>query len=126
VEQAVAAANEAGAAAAALAASFQAAISAADLEHAGLLAEEEVARRAATAANNERNQANDLAYLYRREAARLRLGEAEAEQEEAEDAASSATASIRAWEVVPSLAGLAGFKRTWTEPRRRQRRKRRT
>jgi hypothetical protein len=110
VEQAVAAANEAGAAAAALAASFQAAISAADLEHAGLLAEEEVARRAATAANNERNQANDLAYLYRREAARLRLGEAEAEQEEAEDAASSATASIRAWEVVPSLAGLAGFK----------------
>jgi len=110
VEQAVAAANEAGAAAAALAASFQAAISAADSEHAGLLAEEEVARRAATAANNERNQANDLAYLYRREAARLRLGEAEAEQEEAEDAASSATTSIRAWEVVPSLAGLAGLK----------------
>jgi hypothetical protein len=110
VEQAVVAANEAGAAATALAASFQAAISAADSEQAGLLAEEEVARRAATAANNERNQANDLAYLYRREAARLRLGEAEAEQEAAKDAASSATASIRAWEVVPSLAGLAGLK----------------
>jgi hypothetical protein len=110
VEQAVVAANEAGAAAATLAASFQAAISAADSEQAGLLAEEEVARRAATAANNERNQANDLAYLYRREAARLRLREAEAEQREAEDAASSATASIRAWEVVPSLAGLAGLK----------------
>ena len=110
VEQAVAAANGAGAAAAALAASFEAAISATDSEQAGLLAEEEAARRAATAANNERNQANDLAYLYRREAARLRLGEAEAEQEEAEDAASSATASIRAWEVVPSLAGLAGLK----------------
>lgn len=43
--------HEAGPAAAALAASFQAAISAADSEQAGLLAEEEVARRAATAAN---------------------------------------------------------------------------
>jgi hypothetical protein len=110
VERAVAAANGAGAAAAALAASFRAAITAADSEQEQLLAEEDVARQAVTAANNERNQANDLAYLYRREAARLRLGEAETEQEEAEDAASSATASARAWEVVPSLARLAGLK----------------
>jgi hypothetical protein len=110
VDQAVAAANQAGVAAAALAASFQAAISAADSEQERLLEEEDVARKAATAANNERNQANDLAYLYRREAARLRLGEAEAAWEEAKGIASAATASARAWEVVPSLAGLAGLK----------------
>lgn len=110
VEQAVAAANQAGVAAAALAASFQAAIRAADSEQERLLDEEDVARKAATAANNERNQANDLAYLYRREAARLRLGEAEAAWEEAQGVASRATASARAWEVVPSLAGLAGLK----------------
>jgi hypothetical protein len=109
VEQAVTAANQAGVAAATLAASFQAVITAADAEQAGLLAEEEVARQAVTAANNERNQANDLAYLYRREAARLRLGEAEAALEEAKGVASGATASARAWEVVPSLAGLAGL-----------------
>jgi hypothetical protein len=110
MERAVAAASEAGAAAAVLAASFQAAIIATDSEQASLLAEEVVAQRAATTANNQRNQANDLAYLYRREAARLRLAEAEAEQEEAVGAASSATASAQAWEVVPSLAGLARLK----------------
>lgn len=110
VEQAVAAANQAGVAAAALAASFQAAITAADAEQAGLLAEEKAARQAVTVANNERNQANDLAYLYRREAARLRLGEAEAAWDEAEGVASGATASARAWEVVPSMAALAGLK----------------
>ena len=110
VEQAVTAANQAGAGAAALAASFQVAISAADSEQERLLEEEDVARKAATAANNERNQANDLAYLYRREAARLRLGEAEAAWEEAKGVASGATASARAWEVVPSLAGMAGLK----------------
>jgi hypothetical protein len=93
VERAVAAAN-----------------TAADSEQEQLLAEEDVARQAVTAANNERNQANDLAYLYRREAARLRLGEAETETEQAENAASSATASARAWEVVPSLARRAGLK----------------
>lgn len=109
MEKAAAAANEAGVAAAALAASFQAAITAADAEQERLLAEEEVTRRAATTANNERNQANDLVYLYRREAARLRLDEAKAKQEEAEDAASGAAASALAWEVVPSLAGLAGL-----------------
>ncbi len=110
VEKAVAAANEAGAAAAALAVSFEATIAVADAEQKQLLAEEEVTRRAATAANNERNQANDLVYLYRREAARLRFDEAEARQEEAEHAASDAAASARAWEVVPGLAGLAGLR----------------
>ena len=109
VEKAVAAANEAGVAAAALAASFEAAITVADSEQERLLTEEDVARRAATAATNERNQANDLLYLYRREAARLRLDEAKAKQEAAEDAASDAAASVRAWEIVPSLAGLAGL-----------------
>jgi hypothetical protein len=110
MEKAITAANEAGVAATALAASFQAAITAADSEQERLLAEEDVARRGITSANNERNQANDLAYLYRREAARLRLAEAVAEQEEAEGAASDAAASVQAWEVVPSLAELAGFK----------------
>jgi hypothetical protein len=110
VEQALTAANQARVAAAALAASFQAAISAADSEQERLLAEGDVARKAATTANNERNQANDLAYLYRREAARLRLGEADAAWEEAKSVASGATAAARAWEVVPSLAGLAGVK----------------
>jgi hypothetical protein len=110
VERAVAAANAAEVAAAALAASFQAAITTADAEQERLLAEEGIARHAGTTATNERNQANDLAYLYRREAARLRLGEAEAAWEEAKGVASGATASARAWEVVPSLAGLAGLK----------------
>jgi hypothetical protein len=109
VEKAVTAANEAGVAAAVLAASFEAAIAVADAEQERLLAEEDVTRRAATAANNERNQANDLVYLYRREAARLRLDEAKAKQEEAKDAAADAATSARAWEVVPSLAGLAGL-----------------
>lgn len=110
VEREVAAAHEAGVAAAALAASFQAAITAADSERERLMAEEGVARHAATAATNERNQANDLAYLYRREAARLRFGETEAAWDEAKGVAAVATASARAWEVVPSLAGLAGLK----------------
>jgi hypothetical protein len=106
-EQAAASANEAGRAAAALAAAFEGAITAADSEQRRLLEEEESARRAATTATNERNQANDLLYLYRREAARLRLGEATTAQEEAEGDASAAAASVQAWEVVPSLARLA-------------------
>ena len=62
-EQAAALANEAKVAAAALAGAFQAAIAAADSEQEQLIEEEKVARHAATVATNERNQANDLAYL---------------------------------------------------------------
>ena len=108
-EQAVALANEAKVAAAALAGAFQAAIAAADSEQERLIEEENVARHAATVAT-ERNQANDLAYLYRREAARLRLDEATTEQGKADDAASAATASAQAWALVPSLARLAGLR----------------
>ena len=109
-EQAAALANEAKVAAAALAGAFQAAIAAAGSEQERLIEEEKVARHAATVATNERNQANDLAYLYRREAARLRLDEATTEQGKADDAASAATASAQAWALVPSLARLAGLR----------------
>lgn len=93
--------------AARLAASFQATTAAMESEQDRLAEEEEVARRAATAATNERNQANDLLYLYRREAARLRLAEAEAAEAEAASAASRGAAEARAWETVPGLARLS-------------------
>ena len=109
-ERASVLADEAGRAAAVLAASFAAAVVAADTELRQLLKEREATQQAATRASNERNQANDLFYLYRREAARLRLGEAEDAQAEAERVASAAEASIQAWEVVPSLARLAGLR----------------
>jgi hypothetical protein len=109
-EQAVVLANKAKLGAAALAAAFQAAIAAADSEQERLAEEEKVARHVATVATNERNQANDLAYLYRREAARLRLDEATTEQGQADDAASVAAASAQAWALVPSLARLAGLR----------------
>lgn len=109
-EQAAALANEAKAAAAALAAAFQAAIAAANSEQERLIEEEKVARQTATVATNERNQANDLAYLYRREAARLRLDEATTEHGKADGVASASTAAVQAWALVPSVAKLAGLR----------------
>lgn len=60
-----------------------------------------------TRANNERSQANDLHYLYRREAARLRLNEATAAEEEAVRRCEEASALARAWEITQKLAALA-------------------
>jgi hypothetical protein len=117
VERAIAAANEAGEAAATLAVSFEGAITAADVEQDRLRTEASVAREAATAASNERNQANDLLYLYRRAAARLRLDEANAKRDEAEAAASEAAVSAQAWEVVPHLATLAALEASLEQAR---------
>ena len=61
--------------AAQLAAAFTASVVAAEDEKTALREQESALTQARTAAQNERNQANDLLYLYRREAARLRIRE---------------------------------------------------
>lgn len=99
------------------AASSAAAVAAADTELGQLLEEREATQQAATRASNERNQANDLSHLYGREAARLRLGEAEDAQAEAEHVASAAEASVQAWEVLPKLARLAGLRANLVQAR---------
>lgn len=60
-----------------------------------------------TQANNERSQANDLLYLYRREAARLRLDEVKKAEGEAARRGEEASALARAWDVAQKLAALA-------------------
>ncbi len=93
--------------AAGLAASFQAAITIAEQKQEGLSKEKDIATEARTAANNDRSQAGDLQYLYRRRAAQLRTDEAEMAKGEAATAAEEATALVRAWETALELAGYA-------------------
>jgi len=96
--------------AACLAAAFTTSVTAAENEQAGLREQESALTQARTTANNDRSQANDLLYLYRREAARLRIREAEVEEHEAILKASSASDLASAWEVALELAGLADLR----------------
>jgi hypothetical protein len=112
-EQVRAAADElstASNAAARLAAAFASAVAAAEQEQQQLKKQHEAISQARTTANNDRSTANDLLYLYRREAARLRLSEAQAEEKEATSRAEEASALARAWEVALQLADLAELK----------------
>jgi len=95
------------AAAAKLSAAFASAIAAADKIQEDLARHRDGLTAARTTANNERSQANDLLYLYRREAARLRLHDAEEAEREAVQRADQASAHARAWEVAQQLAVLA-------------------
>jgi len=107
------AANELSAAsnaAAQLAAAFASAVTAGEKKQQQLQEQREAFSQARTTANNDRSLANDLLYLYRREGARLRLSEAQAEEQEAISKADKASALARAWEVVLQLAGLAELK----------------
>ena len=112
-EQVLSAADELSAAsnvAGQLGAAFAAAVMAAGKEQQSLQEQHESISQARTTANNDRAQANDLLYLYRREAAQLRLSEAQAEENEAIRRAGEASALARAWEVAVQLAGLAELK----------------
>ncbi len=97
-------------AAAQLAAAFASAVTAAEAEQQQLQEQREALSQARTTANNDRSLANDLLYLYRREAARLRLSEAQAEEREATSKADEASSLARAWEVALQLAGLTELK----------------
>jgi hypothetical protein len=97
-------AEQARKAAAGLAASFHAAITVAEQEQEGLSRQRDVAIEARTAANNDRSQAGDLQYLYRRRAAQLRTDEAGAAKGKATAAAEGASALVRAWEAALDLA----------------------
>jgi len=97
-------AEQARKAAAGLAASFHAAIAVAEQEQGGLSKQRDTAIEARTVANNDRSQAGDLQYLYRRRAAQLRTGEAGAAKGEATIAAEQATTLVRAWEAALDLA----------------------
>jgi hypothetical protein len=91
-----------------LAAAFAESVEAAEKAKSQLSEQEGVLTQARTAAQNERNQANDLLYLYRREAARLRIREAEVEEHEAILEAGKASDLVQAWEVALLLADAAG------------------
>jgi hypothetical protein len=94
-------------AAEALAASFSSAVTAADALQQGLKEQLAAFVEARTAANNDRSTASDLAYLYRREGARLRLGEAEAQEQQANQQAEDARSLVLAWETTLQLAAVA-------------------
>ncbi|MFI0454161.1 hypothetical protein [Actinomadura sp. 6N118] len=96
--------------AARLASSFTGAIAEATATVASLAEEREVARQELSRANTDRSGASDLAYLYRRQAARLRVGEAEDERREADDHAERAQQLSRAWELAGRLAALSGLR----------------
>ncbi|WP_424533537.1 hypothetical protein ACOZ38_24680 [Sphaerisporangium viridialbum] len=94
-------------AAEALAASFSSAITAAEELQQSLKQQLAAFGEARTAANTDRSTASDLAYLYRREAARLRLGEAEAHERQVNEHAEDARNLVTAWETTLRLAELA-------------------
>lgn len=94
-------------AAARLAAAFRATVAAADVGQRELDVQEEAVNQERTRLNNERSQANDLNYLYRRVGARLRVAEAASDEAAAADEAATASALARAWEAVGPLARLA-------------------
>src|SRR5690606_11590498 len=70
-------------------------------------AEREAARQALSSANTDKSTANDLAYLYRRREARLRVQEAEKDLLDAEDRVGRAEQLVRTWELAEDLAALA-------------------
>ncbi|MEU6781213.1 hypothetical protein ABZ912_18590 [Nonomuraea angiospora] len=89
-----------------LAASFTAAVAAAEELQESLKAQLTVFAEARTAANNERSTATDLAHLYRKEGARLRLAEAETHEQETGRNADQARAVVQAWETAIQLAAF--------------------
>jgi hypothetical protein len=112
-EQVRSAADElsaAGNAAAQLAAAFTSAVTTAEEQQQQLQEQREAFTRSRTTANNDRAQANDLLYLYRREAARLRLSDAQTEELTAISEADEASALVRAWEAALQLATLTELK----------------
>lgn len=102
--------SAADAAAMQLAASFASAVKAAHGQQRQLQEQREAFQQARAAANTDRALANDLIYLYRREAARMRLEEAKAHEREVRSRADEAGSLARAWEVALELAELAGLR----------------
>ncbi|MGI8336750.1 hypothetical protein ACRYCC_42985 [Actinomadura scrupuli] len=92
------------AAAETLAASFTCAVTAAEGLQRSLKKQLAAFVEARTAANTDRSTAGDLAYLYRREGARLRLGEAQAQEQQANQQVDDATGVVLAWETTLQLA----------------------
>ena len=90
-----------------LASAFAATVAEAAAEADRLAAEREAARQALSSANTDKSTANDLAYLYRRREARLRVQEAEKDLLDAEDRVGRAEQLVRTWELAEDLAALA-------------------
>jgi hypothetical protein len=103
--------------AARLAASFHAAIRITEEGQGELQEQKRAVAEARTAANNDRSQAGDLQYLYRRRAAQLRTDEAEAAKGEATTSAQEATALVRAWEMALDLAERTAKERELAQAR---------
>lgn len=93
--------------AARLASSFAGAIAEAKASAETLAAEREVAQQSLRSANTDKSSANDLAYLYRRQAARLRIGEAEEDEYAAARHSERAQRQVRAWDLAGRLAALS-------------------
>ncbi|MGS2640871.1 hypothetical protein [Streptosporangium sp. LJ11] len=98
-----------------LAASFTAAVTAAEELQESLKTRLTVFAEARTAANNDRSTATDLAYLYRKEGARLRLAEAEIQEQEAGQNVDKARALVQAWETTVQLAAFAELESRLTQ-----------
>jgi hypothetical protein len=92
-----------------LAAAFASSVAEADGDLTCLAGQREAIISSRTKANNERSQANDLLYLYRREAARLRLDEARNAEEKATRRSEELSALARAWDIAQKLAALAAL-----------------
>lgn len=90
-----------------LAASFVGTIEEATAKSASLEEEREVVQQTLSSANTDKSSANDLAYLYHRQAARLRVHEAEQALKDAEHRVEEATGLVRTWELAEDLAELA-------------------
>ncbi|MEU8797780.1 hypothetical protein [Spirillospora sp. NPDC048819] len=90
-----------------LASAFAGTVAEAKAKAEDLAAEREAAQQILSSANTDKSAANDLAYLYRRQAARLRVGEAEEALKEADDRVVQAAALVRTWELAGDLAGLS-------------------
>ncbi|MCK9871876.1 hypothetical protein MRI28_19915 [Nocardiopsis dassonvillei] len=90
-----------------LASSFASSVAKIGADLKNLESQKKVIQEQRSAANNERSQSGGLLYLYRREAARLRLREAEAEERSAYERAEEARATSRAWEATGKLAAFA-------------------
>ncbi|MFE9101964.1 hypothetical protein [Actinomadura geliboluensis] len=100
-----------------LASSFAATIEEGNARSARLAEERETVRQSLKSANTDKSTANDLAYLYHRQAARLRVQEAEEGLEEARQRVERAANKVKTWELAGELAELAELEGRLTQAR---------
>ncbi|GLZ05009.1 hypothetical protein Acsp03_24750 [Actinomadura sp. NBRC 104412] len=100
-----------------LASSFRATIDEAKARRESLAEQREAVAQELTRANNDKSTANDLAYLYRRAAARQRVQDAEAALEAAEEHVLSSAAQVTAWEIAQRLGALVSLREELAQAR---------